>query len=432
MSKLFRLAYTLGTYVLGAVLGPRLLKEKYRASLPARLGRVFPDLPERSGRKIWVHAVSVGETKAIAPLIRKLREEEPDAVILISNVTETGHQEAKRSIPEADGYTFLPFDYRGIVRKVLDRFTPDLVLLCETDIWYEFLSQCKERGAEIVLVNGKLSTRSQRRLARVPWIAKQLYQPIDRMLVQAEVYRRRFARIGVPRDKLQVTGNLKFDGEYPVLSDEEKVDFRKRLGLSDEDLVLVLGSTHAPEERQLLKALKGLWDTYPQLKILLVPRHPERFDALADYLRNEQHLPFSRYSILDRSPRRAKKIVLVDAMGVLLKCYQVSDVAIVCGSFTSKVGGHNILEPCQYGVPTLFGPHMHAQPDLCESALAARAAEQVELATVADAVKRLLADEQGASELGAAGSRFALSQQGATERSLALVGRGYRDLKVES
>lgn len=417
--SLFGTIYNISTYVLAAAWLPKLLYQrarhgKYKESLSQRLGRQFPAIPKRSGPKIWVHAVSMGETKAVAPLIRKLREQYPEASIVLSAITETGHQEGKRSAPEADAHVFLPFDFAPVVKGVLRQFSPDLVVLCETDIWYNFLSQAKKGGAQIALVNGKVSERSQRRLACLPWLSAQLYGNLDLLCLQGEVYRDRFASLGVPESKMHVTGNLKFDGSSKELSADEKCQLREQLGIQGGDLVLTLASTHDPEESLLLEAIRPVMERHPKLKLLVVPRHPERFDTVAGLI-PEAH----RYSTGANS--EGKRVVLVDAMGVLKNCFQVSDLAIVCGSYTEKVGGHNILEPCEFAVPTLFGPHMHAQPELAESVLAAEAALQVPTEELGATLEQLITNPSQRAALGSAGQAFARSQQGATQRSFQLL-----------
>lgn len=392
----------------------RLRYGKYKNSLKKRLGRNFPELPETRGPKIWVHAVSMGETKAVAPLVRGLRQEHPDAQIILSAVTETGHEEGRRSVPEADAHVYLPFDFAPVVRRVLKKFSPDLVVLCETDIWYNFLQQAKDHGAKVVLVNGKLSERSQRRLKRLPWVAKHLMGCLDRLCLQGEIYRERFASLGVAPEKMHVTGNLKFDGQSVALSSKERQALRTQLGIEAGDVVITLASTHETEEELLLKAIEPLMERYPQLKLLIVPRHPERFGTVAALL--PSHF---RYSQGVNSGK--KRIGLIDAMGVLKHCFQVSDIAIVCGSFTAKVGGHNILEPCEFAVATLFGPHMHAQPELTESALAAKAALQLSPSDLAYHLEQLIREPERRQVLGQAGASFAKSQKGATQRSLDLL-----------
>lgn len=415
---MFGCAYNAATYGLALAMTPKLIHGwlyhgKYRQSLPQRLGRNFPLLPKRSGPNVWIHAVSVGETKAVAPLVRKLKQELPNATVLISNITETGHLEAKRSIPEADAHVFLPFDFQRTTRRVLKQFSPDLVLVTETDIWYNFLKEARREGATVALINGKMSEQTQRRLARVPWVAKHLLGCFDTLCVQADIYHKRFLSLGVSEEKMTVTGNLKFDSQMKAMKDTDKETLRQRLGIEKGDKVVVLGSTHDPEERELLLQLIPLWTRYPRMKLLVVPRHPERFDAVAKILET-MDLGYTRYS----SPSSVgQRITLIDTMGLLTHCYQIADVAVVCGSFTEHVGGHNILEPCEFGVPTLFGPEMHAQPDMAELARGSKGALAVTMENIGGAIDRLLQDENFYAQQSQRACTLARAQKGATERS---------------
>jgi len=252
------------------------------------------------------------------------------------------------------------------------------------------LKEVKAAGANVVLVNGKLSERSFKRLLFLPFFAKRLFSFIDRFCLQSERYEERFAKLGVPEEKISVTGNLKLDITPDLMSLEEKERLKNELGIGAEERLIVLGSTHAPEEEELLAALDAL--KIPHLKVLLVPRHPERFAKVAAGVQAGGH------SLLHYSRREKRggdeRIILIDAMGLLHKCYQIADVAVVAGSFTQRVGGHNIFEPVQVGVPVLFGPHMQAQNDLRELVLSSGCGFQVSLQELSGKVLELLSQPE--------------------------------------
>jgi len=347
----FRLGYNIALHLYALAMLPKVGWEawrhgKYRKSFAAKLGKGFPKIEAHGKPVIWVHAVSLGETKAVAPLVAKLREH---GFVLLSTATETGHQEGKKNIP-ADAHVYLPFDLPYIIRPIVQRVRPSLVVLVESDFWFHFQSAAKQLGAKLVLVNGKLSERSFKRFRWLPFLSRRFFGDFDTLCVQNEVYQQRFCALGVPQNRVIVTGNIKLDAPVPELTP---------LSQRPEDFILTLGSTHDPEEKLWLEALKGCQD----VKAYLVPRHPERFGAVAQMLQ-ASGFSWGRWS--EGATLEQVQIVLVDAMGVLQRCYQASDLAFVGGSLTPRVGGHNILEPSMFGVPVLYGPYLWGQRDFLE------------------------------------------------------------------
>lgn len=393
-------------------------KKKYRQSLRSRFGYGFNHI---SGAVplIWVHAVSMGETKAIIALVKKLKALSPESRVIVSSITETGHQEAVKSIPEADFHVFLPFDFSFIIRPIIRRLRPQLVIISETDLWFNFLETSKEVGARVVLVNGKISERSFKRYRKASFFSKRIFSLLDHICAQNLSYAQLFESLGVPKRKISVTGNLKFDEPYPFLKEDELQEWKSVLGIKKEDFVLVIGSTHDPEEKHLLEQLSGLFNIIPQFKIILVPRHPERFQDVSSLLQKMQ-IPYGFYS-KSESLKKENRIILGDAMGLLKKFYQIAHLAIVAGSFTEKVGGHNILEPCFYGVPVIFGPFMHSQKELRELVLQYQAGKQVDLADLRDQVLDMAQKKDEKDFLGVNGLRLTSEMYGATERTLKYV-----------
>ncbi|PJD93297.1 MAG: 3-deoxy-D-manno-octulosonic acid transferase [Parachlamydia sp.] len=418
MKKIYAFVYDTLLFILGLALLPwmgyqMLVKGKYRQNFLKRFGWHFPTIQKEGRPLVWIHAVSVGEAKAISGLAEILKKELNHPILVISSVTETGHAEAQRCMPFAEHHVYLPFDLKWIIRPIMRKIAPDLVLLCETDFWFNFLNEAKKTGAFLAVVNGKLSEKSLKRYQCISSFP--LFSLIDLYCVQNGLYLERFADLNIPAKKLVVTGNLKCGVIPPKLSESEIREWRVKLGIQSNECVITLGSTHDPEEKKLLESLKGLLEKFAHLKILLVPRHPERFEAVAALLTKLQ-IPFARYSqpATSNSPAR---VVLVDAMGVLLKCYQLSDVAVVAGSFTDKVGGHNVLEPSFYGVPVLFGPHMYSQMEFAQLALESGAALQVTETNVAEKIEELLENEMKRKHIGEKGIRLTSEIQGAKEKT---------------
>lgn len=395
-----------------------MVKGKYRAQFFKRFGSGFP-LIKKDGRPlIWVHAVSLGETKAIAPLVKALKAKFNHPLIIFSTTTETGYVESCRSI-SADHHVYLPFDFGWIINPIIKKTAPDLLILCESDFWYNLLKSAKKAGAKTILVNGKISKKSMERFKQVNFFTKKLFSFIDLFCVQSQLYAKRFEELAIPIEKITVTGNMKFDGDYSKLSEPKLKDWRNELGIDTLDPVLVVGSSHDPEETQLLETLPPVWERFPNLKVLLVPRHPERFHEVAGILQ-KKNIPYRRLSE-NKHQDDSASVILVDAMGVLRKCYQLADVAIVAGSFTPKVGGHNILEPSWYGVPVIFGPYMHSQPDLVDLVKEYGAGIQVDTARLADELISCFKEPEKRKSLGEAGMRLTSDLQGATGKTCELI-----------
>ena len=393
-------------------------QKKYRKSTSRRFGFQFPKVERKgSGPIFWVHAVSVGETQAIASFVKRIKREISDATFVISSVTETAHETAKRALPDADYHVFLPFDFYFSVKHTLSLANPDVVILCETDFWWRFLYEAKKLGAVAMLVNGKISERSCNNFKRAGFFAKRLFGLIDFYCLQSEEYKKRFLSLGVPASKIKVTGNIKGDVQFSSLQKDEIQRLKESLGFAKDDLVLVVGSTHDPEELLILQELKPLLEKYAHFKLVIVPRHPNRFSEVANLIANSG-LENSSWTKLESGLKSSPKVVLVDAMGALIKCYQIADLAIVAGSFTERVGGHNILEPCYFGVPTLCGPYMHTQQQLLDTAHHFGAIVQVDEKNLQKTVDELIANPQKRKDIGQKGLVMMTTLRGATDRTI--------------
>ncbi len=417
--RLFGLLYDLGLHLLALATLPKGVRQwkKYKKLLFHKLGGGFPRIEKQARKLVWIHAVSLGETKAVIPLVKRLKKENPTLLILLSTTTQTGHEEGKKNLSCADFHLFLPFDVSYIIKPLVRRVSPDLVILVETDFWYHFQKTAKECGAQLILINGKLSVRSFLRYKKLPFLSRALFHPFDHFCLQGEVYRERFEKLGVPQEKMSIMGNMKCEG-VELLSDEEVLRWRESLALTPRDQVLVLGSTHAPEEKIWMGALKRLWEEFPTLKVLLVPRHPERFAEVASLL-EEAGIRYNRWG--EKRAFDQVSLLLVDAMGVLRNCYQIGDFAFVGGSFTEKVGGHNIMEPCFYGKAVLFGPHMQGQPDFLELVRSFSAGIQIQVEEIVPVVKKLMQEPHWKEGLGRNGRRLVGVSLGALDKTYAKI-----------
>jgi 3-deoxy-D-manno-octulosonic-acid transferase len=358
---MFPLIYSAALTTLGIVYTPKMLydmgwQKKYRHSLMQRLGMHWPRLPQ--GPVIWLHAVSVGETRAIAALAALLAERHPTYSLIVSSMTETGHAEARRLIPQAAAHVFLPLDWKCILYPMLRELDLRLLVISEGDLWWRFMDLCHRQGATIALVNGKLSERSLRRLLWCGPLRRRVCALLDICCVQNATYADRFIQLGVAAGRIHVSGNLKFDPAEKYHTDPS---LHAKLALPEPaPPLLVAGSTHEGEEAILLATLAALWHKHPTLRLVLAPRHPERFDAVADLLQHK-NIAFCRWS---QGCQPEWRVLLIDAMGILPNLYPLAHIAIVGGSFVPGIGGHNIIEPCLTHTPVLFGPHMSTQSEM--------------------------------------------------------------------
>lgn len=375
----------------------RILKGKKHPKLLQRLGFQIPkvNLPV-----IWIHAVSVGEVKAAQPLFRELKSGKRGAFFLVTTATATGQAEARRSLCEADGFAYLPLDFSWVVKRFVKKINPRHFILIESDFWPHLLSALKKNGTRISLVSGKMSERSCRRFQKVPFFAKWLFAHFDHICVQNEDHFCRFAPFIEPR-RLQITGNLKFD--------QRPQEILQKLSLPQP--VITISCTHFPEEDLLLEALAG-----GNWHIILAPRHPERFNQVAELLK-KKGIPYSRFSKLVNN----NKVLLLDAMGQLPICYAYSRLAIVGGSFIDRIGGHNVLEPCLYGTPVLFGPYMQGQMELAKEALVSKAGLQIPLEKIRQIVEHFFANPNFEEEMKKGALEFVAANRGAAARSLAAI-----------
>lgn len=368
---------------------------------PGLLQRLGIQIPQATKPVIWIHAVSVGEVKAAQPLFRELRKREKNAFFLITTTSATGQAEAKRSLPEADAFAYLPIDLTWIVRRWVKKLNPKIFILVESDFWYNLLAALKKNGTRIYLVSGKLSQRSARRFRWFSSFSKKLFSHFDHLCIQNEDHRRRFLPLIPDPTRLHVTGNLKLDLEPQPISQSLELP----------QPVITISSTHAPEEELLLDALRdGNWF------MILVPRHPERFEEVAQLLARK-NLLFSR-----RTQREIRgNILLVDAMGQLPICYAHSRLAIVGGSYVDHIGGHNVLEPCLYGIPVLFGPHTYGQRELTSRAIDSGAGMRVPLPHLRQAVTDFFNNSLQEEAMRKAAVRLIQNSRGTAVRTLSVL-----------
>jgi len=376
--------------------------------------------PERFGRcdvaagGYWFHAVSVGEVQAAAPLIEALMPAE----ILVTSMTPTGSDQVRRLFPRGVRHCYAPYDYPGAVGRFLDRVQPDCLVILETEIWPNLIMACHRRNIPVALVNLRLSQRSCSRYARAGRFMGWLLSRVSAFAVQGTADAERLVRLGVSREAVQVTGSVKFDVDLPASLGEVAQVLRREWG--QDRPVWIAGSTHEEEDEQVLDALDDLVDPHPDLLLVLVPRHPERFAAVARLCRR-RGLTMVRRSEAQSTVTPETRVYLGDTMGELSLMYAASDIAFVGGSLV-PAGGHNILEPCALGLPVVFGPHMHNFLQISEMALERGAGVQVPGPDeLAHAVQRFLNDANLRFRTGESGRAMVRENRGALNRTLAVL-----------
>ena len=396
-----------------------LFSENARKELAQRLG-CFPDLSEK--RPVWIHAASVGEVLASRSLIKKIKTVFPHDTLLLTTMTRTGQETAKKQVPEVDVVFFFPMDHPLILRKVMKRVQPRLLLIAETELWPNLLHASGKRGIPIVLFNGRISDRSIRRYLRLKFFFRNYLDSISLFLMQTEKDQARIIEIGAPPAKTRVMGNIKYDQTPPEFAGDIAAEMAKALGLRGEESVFIAGSTRPGEEEILLPLFKALREEIPQLLLLLAPRHLDRLEEVEKILRRETvswvrrtSLPISQ-DPSDRSPQNIPDIILLDTMGELVKLYSLATLVFVGGSLV-PLGGQNPLEPLLFKKCVLFGPHMFNFAEIARFLTEAQGAVQVKDSEDLKAqIKRLLQDDHARREIGERGYALLQKHRGATER----------------
>jgi 3-deoxy-D-manno-octulosonic-acid transferase len=382
---------------------------RYSPTVKQRFGML--DTPQKQ-RSIWVHAVSVGEVKAVQKLVERLRASYPGRPLVVSTVTPTGQQLARESLKGVDYVFYFPFDFPGAVRRALNRLDPELVVVAETEIWPNFLRECRNRGTRVMMVNGRISDRSLPRYRLVRRWLKRVLDDYDVLGMQSDLDRQRIEMIGANSAKVTVFGNLKYD----VISTNRPLDPPLSQFLGQHQPLWIAASTMPGEEELVLNAFDKLRERHPRLSLLIAPRHPERFDEVEQLLRSRSH-GLSRRSRID--PR--SDVLLLDSIGELASTFRYATVVFMGGTLAPR-GGHNILEPAAFAKPIVFGPHMENFREISELFLQARAAIQVEGAEqLSAAVDALLSDADVAAEIGANARRVVDRNTGATDRVMAFL-----------
>lgn len=428
MYFVYSLLLTLGF----VVLLPRFLFDafrhgKYVAGFRERLGKLSGI--ESEGRPlVWIHCVSVGESQAARPLVRGIRQRFPNHVLVISTTTLTGQNLARELFKnEAAKVFYFPFDWRWTVRRALKAINPSAVLIMETELWPGFLHEAHRQQIPVAIVNGRISHQSFRRYKLISGFVSRVLECLSVGIMQTESDAERIRSLGLPASRVFVSGNLKFDAGTMPSSNTLAGELKKRFSIADEAPLILAASTHAPEERVMLEAFQRLrTESSQKIRLLLAPRHPERFAEVASLL-DSSGLTWTRRSNPSSAIDQTCDAILLDTIGELQAIYSLAAVVFVGGSIANN-GGHNILEPAAVGAAIVTGPHTHNFDGIVTVFAKNQAIIQLPVLSGGQAggalrnvFRELLTDEQRRRELGQRAKHLVEQNQGATERTLNLL-----------
>ena len=336
------------------------LTGKYRKSVTRKMGFIPPEIIDAmKGRpRVWIHAVSVGEVTAAAPIVASLRTALPEACIVLSTSTETGQEMAGGLVPEATALMYYPLDIPAVVKKVIGLVRPDIFVITETELWPNFLRECGRLGIRVVMVNGRISPRSFGRYAQTRLFWERVLRGVDKIGVISEVDAERVRAMGAAPEKVQVLGNAKYDGLASRVDPELREEIARAIGVEGASRFLVAGSTHEGEEEVVFGVYRKLLPDHPDLRLIVVPRHIERGEAVLALARQKGFEDAVRMTEI-RAGRKpsGERVVIIDVIGELFKVYGLATVVFCGGSLVPK-GGQNILEAAAWGKVVLYGPSM--------------------------------------------------------------------------
>ena len=416
-----RKLYTLLLYLLAPLVILRLAWRSlrapdYRRRWPERFGAIEPALGERV---IWIHAVSVGEVQAAEPVVQALLEQRPDYSILITTVTPTGSARVTALFGDEVAHVYAPYDLPGAVSRFFQRVRPQLAIVMETELWPNLFHACQQRAIPLLLINARLSERSEAGYRRVRGLAAQTLSAVNEIAAQSELDAGRFINIGADQGTVTVTGNLKFEQRVPPSLLERAEVLRRDWGVGR--TVWVAGSTHEGEDELLLDAFRQLRERFSDCLLVLVPRHPERFESVAELCRQKNYNTLLRSAAVPCTP--ATEVYIGDSMGELPLFYAASDVAFVGGSLVPH-GGHNMLEPAALGVPVVTGPHVFNFVEICELLQQAGACVKVEdVGGLSDTLSLWLEDANQRHRVGQRGRDTVEKNRGALQSVMAMIDR---------
>lgn len=386
---------------------------KYRERWGERLGFCPHDLKQC----IWVHAVSVGETLAALPLIKAIKKDFPTYPVVVTNMTVTGGERVKAAFGDKVLQAYIPYDLPDAVERFLKKINPAIAVVMETELWPNLFAACKKNNIPVVVANARLSEKSANGYQVIRKVTQIMFAAISKLAVQSPADAKRFIDLGMPKEKVEIVGNIKFDVELPDdLSSKSK---KLRTELGENRLIWIAASTHPTEEEIVLAAHQKVLDHDPSALLILVPRHPERFDAVATLIQ-QTGFKIARRSAKDKCASDTQ-VYLADTMGELLLMYAVCDVAFVAGSF-APVGGHNMLEAAVLAKPIVMGPQLFNFAEASQMLLTASGMVIVKNANeLANDIISLFSDEKTRKKRGENALKVLEANRGSLKKQMNLI-----------
>ncbi len=409
-----RYLYTLLFYLFVPVLLIRLWWRGRKApGYRQRWWQRFGLVPNVIGRPLWIHAVSVGETIAIAPLVERVLRDFPHIPIVMTSMTPTGAERVAALFGGRVQHFYCPYDLPDAIHRFIQRIQPRGCLIVETELWPNMIAGCKQAGVPVMVANARLSERSAKGYAKLARLTRNMLSELTRLVTQHQSDAERFKQLGMPVERILVSGSIKFDIQ---IDDATRLQGKQLKGQLGDRFTLILASSHEDEEAQLLATISPLWESYPDLLVMLVPRHPERFESVYQTCLHYSDQVVRRSRSARQPPHTATRIYLGDTMGDLMLLYAAADLVVMGGSFVN-VGGHNPLEPAVLGMPVVMGPYHFNFAAISEAMEEAGGMQRVQ--QMSDITDLLLTYRQHPEMLSEAGSKamhYADSQRGALDR----------------
>jgi 3-deoxy-D-manno-octulosonic-acid transferase len=425
MRWLLNAAYMMLLVSISPVIAWRMFRHgRYRQGLAEKLlGRV--DINADGRPVVWFHAVSVGEVIQLQKVVDEFRRRTQDEFqIVVSTSTDTGWELVQKRFADCQK-TWFPLDFSWAVRQAIRRIQPAQVVLMELELWPNFLAECHRRDVPVSIINARMSERSHRGYSRIRPLLSPLFTRLALVAAQSQTYADRLVSLGAPDDRTVVTGSIKFDGVETSRTNPKTENLRRIFGLKPGETVFMAGSTQEPEEQFALESWIQLKNQHPNLRLILVPRHRERFEEVAALIESRS-LPLLRRSLIQDAAQQqtetsSQAIILLDTIGELSACWGLADVAFVGGSFGNR-GGQNMMEPSAYGACVLFGPNTWNFRDIVERFREADGCIQLQSPDqLTGAVDEMLNEPARRLQLGRNAQRAVLQQQGATARTVDLL-----------
>jgi len=413
--------------VMGApyILYKMLASERYRSGVYHRFGKISERKSNKPG--IWIHGASVGEVITAKSITEKIDREFPEWETFISTSTNTGYSVARQNFNNKDVFYF-PIDLSWVTKKALCKYNPSYIFLIELEIWPNFLASAYKKGIPIIIVNGRISDKSYRAYRTLSLISKRFYNSLTNKMniycARTEIDAQRFRGLGIPDDRIFVTGTMKYDNIPTRINEDIKKEYKNLFNISDSDIVLIGGSTHEGEEEILLRTYERLKNTYSNLRLILAPRHVERTGDVSNLAKSMGFTPLLKTEIQDSNHQwqdNDKEVIIINTVGDLGRIYSISNFVYV-GKSLVPLGGQNMMEPAGLGKPVIFGPHTFNFKEEVDLLLRNEAAKMVESENdLYKAIEYLIKDPEAAKVLGLKAQKIVNKERGATERNMEII-----------